>query len=315
MSLAEFAQAISNDTGLPAADVLRIARSAPFRYKHYQIAKRNGGLRDIYHPSAELKTIQYWVISNIIEKYPIHSSVYSYRKGINIKMHALCHSKSRYFYKLDFEDFFPSIKFNDVKSFLSNVDEDQDLINFLCLTLCRAPKGKKINPADLALSIGAPSSPALSNRILYNLDQSICELCKSLDVIYTRYADDLYFSTSKPHTLEQATPRVRDLIKQHTHPNLSINEQKTSSVSFKHQVQITGLKITPRGDISLGRNRKRKISSMIHHFKNGTLDIGETSTLKGLLAFASDAEPDFIKRLTTKYSVETINMLLEQRDG
>lgn len=141
------------------------------------------------------------------------------------------------------------------------------------------------------------------------MDSSIHNLCAGHRIVYSRYADDLYFSTLQPNVLQDVIKEVRELIIQHETPKLILNESKTSSVSFKYREQITGLIVTPERYISLGRSRKRRISSMLHHFKTGTLNAAQFSELKGLIAFAKDVEPNFVTRLEAKYGSETVERL------
>jgi len=297
---------------LAHVELKKIAASAPFRYKHYRLPKRSGGYRDIYHPTPELKAIQWWLVSNIICELPVHKAVFSYRLKTGIRDHAAIHVGSRYFLRFDFVDFFPSIKYWDIHRLLiaaasdKRIDMDETAISLLGRLVCRAPKGKKTSEDTLALGIGAPSSPSLSNAILFSLDSTLFELSADRDVIYTRYADDLYFSTRHPRVLSKLAGEVTRTIAAQQSPRLIINEAKTSSVSKKHRVQITGVVLTPSGDLSVGRTRKRFVRAQVHKYLLGRLDPGEIASLRGMIAFIRSVEPAFIERLTTKYSADRL---------
>jgi len=92
-------------------DVIRISRSAPHRYKVYDIPKRSGaGVRIIAQPSRELKAIQRSLIENVLCQLPIHDSSTAYSKGCSILNNAGQHVHNSYLLKMDFSDFFPSTK-------------------------------------------------------------------------------------------------------------------------------------------------------------------------------------------------------------
>jgi hypothetical protein len=317
MNSNELLRLLGRDIGLSQLELARIASSAPFRYKHYTLKKRTGGKRDIYHPTPELKAIQWWLVTNIFAKLPVHGSVFSYRKKLSIRDHAAAHLGSKYFYRLDFTDFFPSIRSDDVCNLLQRacktgaLDFDDSAISLVARLVCRAPKGNKVNFETLALSIGAPSSPAISNAALFDLDSRLARLCREFETIYSRYADDLYFSTRRPHTLEGLIVRVRQEIASFTTPKLTINEAKTSRTSRKHRVQVTGVIITPDAKVSVGRERKRFVKSLVHRYVQGQLQPGERASLRGLVAYISSIESDFLERLNKKFGRETIEKITQ----
>ena len=108
---------IADNLGLDASYISKVARSASYRYKIYSVPKRkNDGFRVIHHPSAELKLIQRWLIENVFSHFPVHDSVYSYRHGIGIQDLARIHKKNNYLLRIDFTDYFPSIKGPDIFS-------------------------------------------------------------------------------------------------------------------------------------------------------------------------------------------------------
>lgn len=162
-------------------------------YKVYSIPKRSGGNRVIAHPSKELKVFQRALIEIFEKQLPIHQSAYAYQKKRSIKDNALVHMKNQYLVKMDFLNFFNSIdesllKDRFVKQDINFTDEDYLLLRGLVFW-----SPTKSNDGKVILSVGAPSSPILSNFVLYEFDSLISTVCDSLNVSYTRYADDLFF--------------------------------------------------------------------------------------------------------------------------
>jgi RNA-directed DNA polymerase len=304
---AELIIALSNHLRIKSSEVQQIVRTSPYRYKHYQIDKRSGGKRDIYHPTPELKVIQRWLVSKIFSLCPVSHAASAYEHGSKIRDNAAQHIHSNYFLKLDFRDFFPSIDIFWINEFqkrsLPHLDSEARAT--VARLVCRWASSDK----PLALSIGAPSSPAISNRILHELDQAILAISNPNDVTYTRYADDIYLSTRQPEILKDIERKVRAAIARTT-PKLSLNEGKTLNLSRKRRVSITGLVVTPQRRISLGRDLKRQIKTEVHLWCAGKLRPETAATLRGLVSYAADVEPRFIDSLRLKFGSGIIFRLL-----
>lgn len=284
---------------------------APKMYKVYTIPKRNGGKRVIAHPARPLKAVQRALVEILKDVLPIHSAAFAYRENVSIKKNADMHKKNKYFLKMDFSDFFNSI---DVEVFESQLDINEILIRNKKLTnqiLFWSPS--KTVTGKLKLSVGAPSSPIISNFVMFRFDSVISEICKLSDIHYTRYADDLFFSSNVKNSLFNIPKIVKYILKDCYKGKLRVNESKTSFSSRAHNVHVTGITITNQGTLSLGRKRKRYISSLIHKYKLGILDEESVRKLQGLLGFAKSVEPLFISRLSKKYSSQIIDAIVEGR--
>lgn len=272
--------------------------SAPYKYKFHKIAKRHGGEREIAQPVKSLKIVQRWLIKNYLSKYPVHKKVaIAYVKDKNIKNFAEPHKNNIYLLKLDFKNFFNSIKISDFYEFckeFSIPDQDQKILGLLLFC--------KNKQDELYLSIGAPSSPALSNILMFEFDNKVFNLCKEYNVIYTRYADDLAFSTNKPNVLSKILPEIIELCKRLNYPrNLQINTDKTIFTSKKYNRTLTGLVIGNDGNISIGREKKRTLRAMAHQAKLGSLSPAQVKTLLGKIAFLKSIDPNFATQLENKY--------------
>ena len=174
-------------------DLMRIIVTAPARYKQYTIPKRRGGVRMIAQPSRELKAIQRYILQTKLSQLPIHEAATGYVKKKNILQNAELHKDNRVILKLDFTDFFPSIKVNDWNRFISTKRpgfiESEDRFVYRNVLFWGQ---RSITPK--CLSIGAPTSPALSNILLYDLDAALTRAANTARVVYTRYADDITVS-------------------------------------------------------------------------------------------------------------------------
>ena len=288
--------------GIPASTLRRLSNTAPHRYKVYAIPKRSGrGMRIIAQPAKEVKAVQRWLVENELTWMPLHSAAAAYVKGASIRENALLHLPNRFLLKTDFKDFFPSIKESDLCAHINRFGPSRysrDEVEFLCRMLLWRPR-----PGPLELCIGAPSSPFLSNTVMHDFDVAVIAHCAQLGVRYSRYADDLAFSTNTPNVLHSLPGYIQAELLNLAYPRLQLNDQKTVRSSRKFRRSVTGLVLANQGYVSLGRERKRLISAMLHRFVKGGLSEEERMRLAGLLSFVHDVEPTFLQRLERRYTV------------
>lgn len=284
----------------------KIIRTAPYRYKVYYINKRSGEeKREIAQPSAELKLIQRWVVDNVLNAYPIHSAAAAYVEGKGIRANAETHASNRYLLKLDFNNFFPSLKSSDYQIHTARYAPDfTPNIDLLSKILFR----KKDGGIGLSLAIGAPSSPMLSNSLMYDFDCELAGYCQNFCVSYSRYADDLTFSTNQPGVLSEVHGHVAKVLQNLKYPKLSINQEKTIYSSKRHNRTVTGLVISNEGVVTIGREKKRLIRALLHKASIGSLSQEDLDWLRGYLSFVRDAEFCYWEKLTqqTTPNIKTI---------
>lgn len=284
-----------------------IVRTASFRYKVYDIPKRSGrGVRTIAQPAPEVKWIQSVVCDEFLNKWPIHLAATAYRKNQSTADHARVHAGSSFLLKLDFENFFPSILAADVAHHI-RLHTDLDDADQRRLTTILTWRNKKTRTH--CLSIGAPSSPLVSNSMLYEFDSRVGDFCHGAGVAYSRYADDLAFSTNKPDVLKVVNEFVREVIPTIRYPRLTLNIDKTVNVSKRYRRSLVGLVLTPDGQVSLGREQKKLLRAQIHWHLTGRLRADEEGSLRGRLAYALSAEPTFVARLADHFGSEALSGL------
>lgn len=289
-----------------------LIRRAPYTYKIFTIPKKTGGVRIIAQPAKETKTVQRWIASNILANLAIHDCATAYQQGCSIKKNALLHSKNSYLVKLDLKNFFNSIKIEDVRHLL--VDRLADLLDEADIErIAQVCCVKLPNEVELCLSVGAPSSPLLSNSMMFEFDRIVEQWCRASKITYSRYADDLTFSTNEKGISSTVQPFVEQALAELQYPRLKINPKKSIHSSRKFQRRVTGLVLANNNTISLGRERKREISALVHKFGRGQLSENETYRLQGLLGLARDVEPAFIVRMAAKYSSKLLSEIFSVR--
>lgn len=294
------------ETGMDPGDILRIIRSAPSRYKVYNIPKRSGGSREIAQPARELKVLQRVLVDKVLRDLPVHPAAMAYRQGVSILNNASAHKGGTPILKLDFENFFPSITSKDWVRYCNEhniLDEiDRDMSARL---LFRKAKGERI----LKLSIGAPSSPILSNILMYKFDTLVQSAADKRGLKYTRYADDLTFSGQRVGMLKDMVKEVPEAIRVSKYPRLKLNISKTTFVTMATKRSVTGVVLSNDGTVGIGHHRKRLISAKVHHAVCKKLNSDEVRQLAGELSYVNVVEPNFLLWLRNKYgdaAIETI---------
>jgi len=249
-------------------ELCRFAKSPFFRlehimnnpsYKCYTIAKKKGGSREILAPSQELKKIQkqlnYYLQAYYLCVKPtdVHGFVINPNylgEHCNIMANASQHVDKKYLLNIDLKDFFPSITAKRVKNlFRSNLFGFNEQISS-AMTLLTTFKGK--------LPTGAPTSPVISNFICYQLDADLTGFCENHRLLYSRYADDLTFSSDEP-----ITPGIMDGLKNLIESNhFEINNKKTRLTTMNRRQVVTGITVNEK--VNVDRKLLKKIRAMSH---------------------------------------------------
>lgn len=294
--MSEMVQRIKRHFAFSDGEFIKYVNTAPYRYKTYYIPKRTGGFREISQPSKDLKSVQRFVLSQfILPKIELHECATAYREKRNISDNARPHLQNEFLLKMDFENFFPSIRSADfiryavTRSVVETVNEAAMLARIFF----------KSSDGELRLTIGSPGSPAISNALLMPFDQEVATLCDTSGISYTRYSDDLTFSSSAKDVLFGIPAKVEVILERMSSPKLAINATKTKFSSKKFNRHVTGITITNEGQMSLGRKTKRRVRSEV--FNAPIAEPKEVQRLRGYLSYAKQIEPDFVSKLWHKY--------------
>ncbi|MBZ9578934.1 retron St85 family RNA-directed DNA polymerase [Klebsiella quasivariicola] len=302
------------DIGISRIKLAASARRSPLKYKVYKIPKRHSGVRVIAQPTPEVKDLQRRLVGFLRTQLTAHPCATAYEPGKGIRENAQQHVNNRYLLKMDFSNFFNSIKPEMFKNALlhDSVEIDDSTLMLLINIFFWCP-GKKLS-GKLVLSVGAPSSPFISNYVMKKFDQLLSEICAKAGITYTRYADDMTFSTQRENVLFMLKEQIATLLAQSGYENITINESKTVFSSKAHNRHVTGVTLTNDNQLSVGRKNKRYASSLIFRFKLGELSTDETLTLKGLLAHYFHIEPAFKLSMKKKYGIAIINDIVNYQE-
>lgn len=305
--MGELIARLSHATGLSILDVSKIVQTAPRRYKCYLIPKRSGGMREIAQPARELKALQYALIDLILKDLPVHASATAYRTGKSILDNARVHQGNSAILKLDFKDFFPSIHSVDWRKYCAKHEllDSQD-VEVSSQVLFRRAKREK----TLKLSIGAPSSPVLSNILMFDFDSRVADECAKRRVNFTRYADDITFSGQRIGILKDMLKVVQVAIRETVCPRLHINPKKTNFVTTKYRRSVTGIVLSNDGEAGIGREKLRLLRARVFRALKGHCDEDEMRSLGGYLAFVQGVDFSSFAKIQEKYGASAISQLM-----
>ena len=268
-------------------------------YTYIRIPKRKGGYREIHAPSKELKDIQKRVadfFSNQLYVYP-HNSAQAYIKHRDTLTNAQNHQNCKMIVALDLKDFFTSIKKEKLITQLykigniSSVLTKEELENILDVCLL-----------DNCLPQGSSASPLLSNLFMIQFDYDVELYAKKHNIVYTRYADDLFFSgdTIKPKALIIEIKRLIDKIDL----GIKLNEEKTK-ILRPGKCYITGIKINKENKLTYGHEKKKELKHKIYNLfikeLNNELIKEEVQEVLGLFSYAKRIEPEYFTYLEEYY--------------
>ena len=232
------------------------------RYCQFSIPKKNGGTRTIYSPNHTLKNILYYLneIFNIL--YQPNNSAYGFVHGKSIVDNARKHQNNNYVFNIDLSDFFTSIDQARVWGRLQAKPyrlkkEMASIIAGLCSIKLEMPD----NTVRFVLPQGAPTSPVLSNMICEKLDWLLSKLARKYKVVYSRYADDITFS-SQHNVYQKDSDFRKELWAIIEGQRFKINPAKTRLIVSNYRQEVTGLIVNSK--VNVTRRYVKNIRTILH---------------------------------------------------
>lgn len=241
-------------------------------YRYFKIKKKGGGQREISTPRVFLKTVQRWILMNILEKEDIPPYVTGFVRNGGIVRNGRMHGGKQYLLRLDLANFFPSIGFKQVKNVFQSFGFSSDVSSFLsdlCLLAGVLPQG-------------APTSPMLANLVFRQADVQISLACENFGIAYSRYADDLTFSSDSPIP-RGFVSRIRRIIRK---SGFLVNEKKFSSKGPGQRLITTGMVVNV--SVHPPRPLRRRLRAKFHQASlHPSQFVDDANELLGWAAFVN----------------------------
>jgi RNA-directed DNA polymerase len=267
------------------------------KYKKFQIAKKNRGVREICAPQNALKLLQqnlatllYDSRDELMIANPRRTLSHGFRRKQSIITNATPHKNRRFVLNLDLESFFPTFNFGRVRGFFLK-DKDFALEPKVATVIAQ------IACFEHALPQGSPSSPVIADMVAHILDVRLVRLAKTHRVRYSRYAEDLTFSTNEkefPSALAFLEAGAQSewtlgphLVTAINSFGFAINATKTRMQVRPSRQMVTGLTVNVK--VNIPQDYVRATRSMCNSlFQNGAFHRG--TLIKDAKAGASPYE-------------------------
>lgn len=262
---------VANLLEIPAKELRRIlVVSKNNNYTPFTIKKKNGNDRTIHAPKKNLSILQKKFSYILSLVYNNHLSAHGFIKNRSIVSNASVHLKQKNILNFDLENYFENINFGRVRAmFIHYYNFNETVASTLANICCHH---------DGFLPQGAATSPAISNILSFKLDKELTKLARKNHCIYTRYADDITFSTKKkqfPTNIafieNSSTQLASEVIKLVKGNGFFINENKTRLKNYREHLAVTGITVNEK--LNVERKYIRRIRSILHCIEKNIDDI------------------------------------------
>lgn len=308
-------ESLANALGIPLSELTGVlyGKGADSYYQSFDIPKKDGSVRRIDASTSSLKYIQRRLVrllelrqKEIWGERGLNPNIsHAFQRGKSILSNARVHKNKRYVVNVDLEDFFGSIHFGRVKGFFEHNNDFKlptDVATIIAQLTCY--KGR--------LPQGAPSSPIITNLICNIMDIRLLRLAKEYRLDYTRYADDLTFSTNNKKFINCCDEFLSQLNVEIERAGFHINNKKTRLAYKSSRQVVTGVTVNEKLAVN-SKYRKETRAMADHLYRTGKFNIGgESATinqLEGRFSFI-----DQIDRYNRKNGENVASKVLNSRE-
>ena len=242
---------LERDLGISAKTLYAVSNNISKYYHKAKLPKKSGGYRNLSVPDEVLKSIQRRIADVLLIHMPVSRYAKAYRFGSSTLRNAKHHVGKQVVLKLDILHFFDSIRYSTVKDIVFPEEIYAEPLRILLTMLCYHKD---------ALPQGAPSSPAITNIILYEFDEQIGQWCRERGIAYTRYCDDMTFSGDFDPA--EVIRFVRLELKK---MGFLLNGQKTKVQRPGQQQSVTGIVVNE--NLSIPADYRRKLRQELYYCK------------------------------------------------
>lgn len=281
-------------------ETLRAFSSAPKvstvqRYVTFEIPKKTGGTRKISAPRSILKQMQRTILDEILHKVSLHDAAHGFVPARSIRSNAEPHVQSKIVINMDLQDFFPTMTYKRTKGVFTGLgysDAIASTLSILCTHAETLPFKKDgtqyyLRRGALVLPQGAPTSPTICNIACKRMDARLHGLATKLGFTYTRYADDLTFTSKDSEAPVAALLGLsKHIIKDE---EFVVHPKKTRVMRSGRRQEVTGIVVND--GLGIDKRRLKRFRSLLHHLETKGLDgahwEGSAHILDSALGFAA----------------------------
>lgn len=280
-------------------------------YYSFKIPKASGGLRQINAPNTELMEALN-ELKKILEQnfyFTYHTCAFAYIRGRSTLDAVKRHKKneSKWFLKTDLHSFFNS---SSIEFVLEMLYKTYPLSVYATDPTRKKDFEKAISLCflDGGLPQGTPTSPMLTNQMMIPIDYEMSKYCHEHTpyLVYTRYADDIFFSSRCSFTWSEVLKALTDKLKYYRAP-FTVNKEKTRYGSNAGRNWMLGVMYNQKCDITIGHVKKNNLKVCVFQFIKNFQDgkrwsLEDAQHLQGLISYYSMVEPAFVNDLIDTYN-------------
>ncbi len=225
------------------------------RFKEFKIRKKSGGVRQITAPKYKSYKALLSCINVLLKTLYIPSEYANgFTEGRSVITNSDKHKGQNYIYNIDLKDFFPSVDQARVwkRLQLTPFHFNQNIASIIagiCAMKLEHEDEKGNKSPRYVLPQGSPTSPIITNMICDKLDRRLAGLAKRLGLIYTRYADDITFS-SMHNVYQKDGIFIAELNRIITDQGFKINEAKTRLQKKGARQEVTGIIVSDKLNVT-----------------------------------------------------------------
>lgn len=225
------------------------------RYRQFKIKKKSGGFRQITAPKTKNFMMMLSAVNEILRSmYTPSEYAMGFTEGRSVATNASIHLGMNYVFNTDLKDFFPSIQQARVWKRLQLAPFNFAVpIANLIAGLCAMKETHRNDDCTLTFNYvlpqGAPTSPIITNMICDKLDRRLAGLAKRFGLHYTRYADDITFS-SMHNVYQKNSPFRKELERIITDQGFTMNDTKTRLQKKGSRQEVTGIIVSDKLNVT-----------------------------------------------------------------
>ncbi|CAA6805311.1 MAG: Retron-type RNA-directed DNA polymerase (EC [uncultured Sulfurovum sp.] len=244
-------------------------------YVHFKMVKKSGGFREISAPKPQLKRLQYWILENILNKIAVSEEAHGFVPKRSIVSNAKPHLQKAVVINCDLENFFPTLSYARVKGLFKSLGYSVELATILAILTTEAEQkellldGEKLYlyTGKRYLPQGSPASPMITNLICRKLDKRMLGISKSLDFTYTRYADDMTFSSDTYTNINKMMFWVKGIVKEE---GFILHPKKTKIMKKGTRHEVTGVVVNEK--LSVNRKELKKFRALLFQIEQSGIE-------------------------------------------
>ena len=273
------AKDLANKMGVPLKELRFLTYtqklSPTINYVHFKMVKKTGGFREISAPKPRLKRLQYWILENILNKVAVCDEAHGFVSNRSIVTNATPHIGKAVVINCDLENFFPTLDYPRVKGLFKSLGYSAEVATILAILTTEAETKEVVLDGEKLylytgkryLPQGSPASPMITNLICRKLDKRMKSVAHMFGFTYTRYADDMTFSSLEYTYIHNMMNFIRTVTYEE---GFVLHPKKTKIIRKGSRQEVTGIVVNEK--LSINRKELKKFRALLYQIEQSGLE-------------------------------------------